>query len=303
MSTKNEWGFVLLSGNDDPEQRAIKRLKLASDMSLKYYGTPLVITSSGGKDSSVCVELAKRSGIPFEVQHNHTTADAPETVRFVRSEFSRLEDAGIKCTINWPVYRGKRTSMWDLIPQKMLPTTRVMRYCCKVLKENGGNDRFIATGVRWAESVRRTQTRGIFEKQVSDKDRAVRTKKDTDSLGQLFAPCKLKAKRLVNPIIDWSDDDVFSFLDDANIPLNPLYECGFKRVGCIGCPMAGKHRYKQFRRWPAYEKLYIRAFDRMLEQMHQKGKRTAWQTGIDVFRWWMEEDVLPGQMTWEDFAP
>lgn len=60
----------------DKEQTAIERLKAASDMSLRYYESPLVITDSGGKDSSVCTALAERAGIPFEVMHNHTTADA-----------------------------------------------------------------------------------------------------------------------------------------------------------------------------------------------------------------------------------
>ena len=75
----------------DKEQAAIQRLQEASAMSFQIYGKPLIVTTSGGKDSSVCVALAQRAGIPFEVLHNHTTADAPETVRFVRSEFKRLE--------------------------------------------------------------------------------------------------------------------------------------------------------------------------------------------------------------------
>lgn len=70
----------------DLEHTAIERLKAASEMSLAHYGQPLVITDSGGKDSSVVKELAIRSGIPFEVMHNHTTADAPETVRSIRRE-------------------------------------------------------------------------------------------------------------------------------------------------------------------------------------------------------------------------
>ena len=75
----------------DLEHLAIERLKTASDLSLRYYGQPLVITDSGGKDSSVVKELALRSGIPFEIMHNHTTADAPETVRFVRQEAKRFD--------------------------------------------------------------------------------------------------------------------------------------------------------------------------------------------------------------------
>lgn len=90
---------------NDLEQMAIERLKAASDMSFMAYQQPLVICISGGKDSGVITELAVRSGIPCEFQHNHTTADAPETVRFVRSEFKRLEGKGYKCTVNMPVYK------------------------------------------------------------------------------------------------------------------------------------------------------------------------------------------------------
>lgn len=152
----------------DLEQKAIARLREASDMSLKFYKLPLVITTSGGKDSSVCVHLAERAGIPFEVMHNHTTADAPETVYFIRQDLRRLEDKGIKCFVNMPVYKGVRTSMWNLIPQKLMPPTRLVRYCCSVLKERGGAGRFITTGVRWAESTKRKNTRGIYETMPSD---------------------------------------------------------------------------------------------------------------------------------------
>ena len=301
MKKDNEWGFYTLPTQTDPEKRAIERLKIASELSLEHYGTPLVVTTSGGKDSSVCVELALRGGIPFEVQHNHTTADAPETVRFVRQEFARLEALGVKCTINYPAYKGKRTSMWTLIPQKQIPPMRIKRYCCAVLKEHGAENRMIATGVRWDESTSRARKRGIFEKQVSNPDKTVNTKSDADSLEDLFAPCKLKAKRIVNPIVDWKESDVWDFLKDAKAPVNPLYSCGLNRVGCIGCPMAGRHRYEQFRRWPTYEKLYIAAFEKMLKERHRRGLKCDWQTGQDVFRWWMEEDVLPGQMSLYDY--
>ena len=87
--TNNEWGFITLPTHADPEQRAIARLKIASEMSLEHYKTPLLLTHSGGKDSCVLTELALRAEIPFEVLHAHTTADAPETVHFVRNEFAR----------------------------------------------------------------------------------------------------------------------------------------------------------------------------------------------------------------------
>ena len=302
MPNNNEWGLYTLPTQADPEQRAITRLKIASEMALTNYGTPLVITSSGGKDSSAIVELAIRAGIPFEVMHSHTTADAPETVRFVRAEFRRLEELGIKCTIIYPTYKGKRTSMWDLMQRKLRPPTRTVRYCCDVLKEHGADGRFVATGVRWSESFKRANFRGIFEKQVYDSNRAVKTKSDADSLEALFAPCKLKAKHIVNPIVDWRDSDVWNFLDDSQVPVNPLYSCGFSRVGCIGCPLSGKKRYAEFRRYPAYKKLYLQTFAGILRARRDMGRSTSWQTAEEVFSWWMEENVLPGQMTLEDFA-
>lgn len=178
----------------DLEQKAIVRLREASDMSLKFYKLPLVITTSGGKDSSVCVHLAERAGIPFEVMHSHTTADAPETVYFIRQDLRRLEDKGIKCFVNMPVYKGVRTSMWNLIPQKLIPPTRLVRYCCSVLKERGGAGRFITTGVRWAESTKRKNTRGIYETMPSDPTKKIILNNDNDDRRRLFETCTIKAK-------------------------------------------------------------------------------------------------------------
>ena len=61
-------------------------------MALGYYGKPLVVTDSGGKDSAVCRELVRRSGVPYELIHNLTTADAPETIYYIRERFRQAED-------------------------------------------------------------------------------------------------------------------------------------------------------------------------------------------------------------------
>lgn len=301
---------------NDLEQMAIERLKTASEMSLHNYGLPLVITDSGGKDSSVCKELALRAGIPFEIQHNHTTADAPETVRFVRQEAKRFEDLGIKYTINMPTYKGERVSMWSLIPQKLMPPTRKVRYCCDILKESGGAGRFICTGVRWAESASRKSGRGIYEKN-GDKNHRVILNNDNDDRRRLFENCRLKAKRTVNPIIDWGDRDVWDFLGSGTqvlcghynvtsngIRVNPLYDEGWCRVGCIGCPLAGNIAQEQeFARWPAYRQMYLHAFERMLGERRRKKTEglNSWQKADDVMNWFLGYDILPGQMQMEDY--
>ena len=133
-------------------------------MSETYYQAPLIITYSGGKDSDVLLNLAETclKATQFEVLNSHTTVDAPETVRHIRETFKRLESDGVKTTIDYHVQEdGTRLTMWNLIPQKLMPPTRIVRYCCQVLKETGTPNRICALGVRAAESTKR-QGRDTF---------------------------------------------------------------------------------------------------------------------------------------------
>jgi 3'-phosphoadenosine 5'-phosphosulfate sulfotransferase (PAPS reductase)/FAD synthetase len=289
----------------DLEQTAIERLKAASEMSLALFREPLIITYSGGKDSDVMLHLAEVSGIPFEVLHSLTTADAPETVHHVYNAFRRLEGKGIKCTVDKHTKPdGSRVTMWNLIPRKLTPPTRVVRYCCSELKEGGGKGRFIATGVRWAESAARKKNRGGLEVIASSKKNSLILSNDNDEDRRLFETCQLKGKRVVNPIIDWKDADVLDYAAAEKIVMNPLYCEGFGRVGCVGCPMAGKGRVFEFARYPKIKAAYIRAFDRMLEELRRRNQGAVsgtWNTGVDVFHWWLEDGVLPGQEVLDGF--
>lgn len=289
----------------DLEQKAIKRIQVASEMSLYHYGKPLVCTYSGGKDSDVMLELFRRGGIPFEVHNSHTTADAPQTVRHIRDVFKKLEMDGIKCAIEMPTYKGERTSMWKLIPQKLIPPTRIARYCCAVLKETGCANRFIATGVRWDESVQR-KNREEFEKlgatkATKEKFTSVMLMNDNDARRRMNEHCMQKKKMVVNPIIDWKDSDVWEYINSENIPTCELYQWGYYRVGCIGCPMAGKKRYKAFADFPKYKNLYIHAFDRMVKERKSRGLPCQWKNGNDAFLRWMEDENIEGQMDIFDF--
>lgn len=134
-----------------------------------------------------------------------------------------------------------------------------------------------------------------------DKEKRIILMGDNDEKRQLFETCNLKGKMTVNPIVDWSDDDVWDYTHSEHLPINPLYCEGQKRVGCIGCPMAGRGgRQREFMRWPAYDKMYISAFERMLNVRKSKGLPCDWQTGMDVFRWWMEDDNVSGQLSMDD---
>lgn len=289
----------------DLEQAAIARIREAAKMSEKLYHKPLIITDSGGKDSSVCVALAERSGIDFEIQHNLTTADAPETIYFIRDKFRQMESRGIKCTVKRPTYKGVPVTMWSLIPQKLMPPTRLARYCCEILKEQGGKGRFIVTGVRWAESNKRKNQRGIYESFSSNSQKKIILNNDNDDKRRLYETCALKAKRICNPIVDWENRDVWGFIQAEHIPVNPLYSCGFNRVGCIGCPMASSARWREFGRYPKYRDMYIQAFSQMLDERKRRERPCVWRTAEEVFHWWMEDNILPGQLmleNWEETA-
>lgn len=280
------------------EKKAIERLK-AFEPEDGYY-----LCYSGGKDSDVIKFLAHLAGVNFEAVNNHTTVDAPETVNYIRSQSD--------VRIDYP-----ELSMWRLIEKKLMPPTRLMRYCCSELKERGGKGKVKITGVRWAESNNRKENGGLVKiigkpktmQRIADendvdysvtKQNGLILNYDDDKSRRMVEHCYRTTSTMVNPIIDWQDDDVWQFLHHYGCRSNPLYECGFKRIGCIGCPIAGKHRRVEFELYPKYKENYIRAFDRMLIAREKNGKdnKLGWKTGEDVFYWWIQEN--PNQITFED---
>lgn len=117
--------------------------------------------------------------------------------------------------------------------------------------------------------------------------------------------CYRTSKTLVNPILDWDDDFLWWYIRHEGIEINPLYNNGQSggctRIGCIGCPMAGKERYREFARYPKYKQAYIRAFEKMLEYRKQCGNKDImdWKNGQGVFDWWMEDKNIDGQYSME----
>ena len=288
-------------------EQSKKALKLAAEMSKIYYGEPLIVTYSGGKDSDVMLHLAESclDSNDFEVLNSHTTVDAPETVYHIRKVFKRLNKKGIKTTIDYHKKAdGTNITMWNLIPQKLMPPTRIVRYCCQVLKETGTPNRICALGVREAESTKR-QGRDIFATRGASTqklyffslDHALEVHQESQEIQDDAWDCTLITKMkehsdtMVNPIYKWNDTDIWDYIRIEHIEVNPLYSHGYDRVGCIGCPLASYHqRIKEFNDYPQYKKAYIRAFDKMLEERKKRGKSCQWKNGQEVFDWWIEEN-------------
>lgn len=189
--TNTEFGFM---GDlwREKEVRAIERIRMAADSG------PLNLYHSGGKDSVVIDELARRSGIKYRRIYNVTTLDPPELVRFVRS-----------CGVEM---RHPRTSFLKLVSEKGLPT-RWRRWCCEKLKHGESLPGVSIVGVRASESANRKANWKV----VNIKFRGW----------------------VICPILDWSTEDVWRFIRENHLPYCSLYDHGFKRIGCIGCPLTG----------------------------------------------------------------
>lgn len=145
------------SGKDKVEV-AIDRLK-SFEPEEGYY-----LAFSGGKDSVVIKALADMAQVKYDAHYNHTSVEPPELVQFVREYHKDVQ-------IEWHRYKdGSRITMWNLIPKRSFPPTRIARYCCQELKEHGGDGRLAITGVRWAESANRKKNQGEVTIYKSNKD-------------------------------------------------------------------------------------------------------------------------------------
>ena len=278
------------------------------------------IMDSGGKDSSVLKFIAEQCrekyGMNYSVHHNHTTIDAPETVYFVRSERDRLQKVGIDFTIHYP----EKTFGQLCLDRGLLPT-RLARFCCQELKESYGSRERVVTGVRKDESTNRRKNQGVVTafdvkkkqlREIEDNSSFIQTEKggvvllnyDNDENVEMVYTCFRTNKVLVNPLINWTEDDVWRCIRENNIPVNPLYECGFSRVGCVGCPMAGKHRKMDFERYPKFKERYIAIADRIVKKKRETGmkkyKDKFFKDGKDYFKFWMEDETLDGQFVFDE---
>ena len=111
---------------------------------------------------------------------------------------------------------------------------------------------------------------------------------DNEGKRRMIESCAIKGKHILNPIIDWTNNDIWNFIHKYDIPYCKLYDQGFERLGCIGCPMAGeKGMMKEFKRWPHYKKMYLKAFNNMLKEREKRGLETNWKSAEEVMNWWI----------------
>ena len=230
--------------NEKLERKIFNALEI-----LRLYEPPegYFVGFSGGKDSIVILDLVRKAKVKHDAHFHKTSIDPPELLKFIREYYPDV------------IWERPERTMFQLIEQWHMTPTRQRRYCCSVLKECHGYGRLCVLGIRKAESLKRSK----------------RSMLETDAV-------KSHDKRILNIIIDWTNRDVWDYIKLHNLPYPSLYDEGWKRIGCIGCPMA--NRKQQFQRYPNFKKAYIEAIRR---SMLVKPDRYFGTDPDLYFEWWM----------------
>ena len=242
----------------DTKEQENRSIEIIREFKNRSEGNKNICAFSDGKDSIVLLDLMIKSGIDFTSIYSSTSVDPPEVIYHIKKYYPQVIIQPYDKTKD-----GKEITMWYLLSHRALPPTRRMRYCCDVLKERTGEEGdTVYVGVRASES---------------------------DSRKKLGMVTFYKGKNIIRPIFNWTDEEIWSYIIKNNLPYNHLYDQGWDRIGCIGCPLSSKSQKKELALYPKYQENYLRAFAKMLEYRKSKSMETQWKTSEDVYRWWIGE--------------
>lgn len=269
-------------GFNDKLAHSIELLRKGESMALRFYPKGYYLAFSGGKDSQALYHLAKMADVKFEPHYAVTTLDPPELVRFIHKYYPDV------------ICDRPDLNFWQLcIKKRALPTMR-MRFCCAVLKETKGAGTVTLTGVRRQESSRRAKRKEAETVTGKEKNKFYGTYEQLDQFTRTkenegISCVNGKDKIVINPIIEWSESDVWYFLNEiVKVPHCELYDQGWKRLGCLFCPMASKKNIlTRAKLYPKYKEALLRTIHRLRLNGYMLNYKEL--TDEEVFEWWISK--------------
>ena len=250
---------------------SVELLQKAEKIALNYDAEQgYFLAFSGGKDSQALYHIAQLAGVRFQGHMNLTSVDPPEVIRFVKKNYPEVE-----------LIKPGKSIFQHAIEKKILPSMRV-RWCCAEYKETAGAGKVTLIGIRKAESSRRAKRNeveinnrkfsgdldGLDEYRQEQKAKRARRKSKEQGVNitnadeeQTLGCIHGKESLLISPIIYWTEKDVWEFLNDVvRVPHCSLYDEGWHRIGCIGCPMSSyKQKMIENKRYPHIKRGWIKA--------------------------------------------
>lgn len=226
-------------------------------------GKRVLCAFSGGKDSQCVYHLLQDAGIPFSAQYSITRFEPPELIRFILDNYPDVT-----------FRRAYKRSLVDEIGEVGLPN-RWFRWCCEAKHRKTHGFDIAAIGIRWAESARRRMRWNDFGRKQDG----------------TFYVC---------PIVDWTDAEVWEYLDGKGVPHCSLYDEGMKRIGCVCCPLSTNHMRRDAARWPkmahtlflGHKKNWQKAVDN-----NGRTKRGSWYRMLEhgsaeaSFEYWLDHGM------------
>lgn len=254
---------------------SINLLRKAEPMALRLDPeNGFYLAFSGGKDSQALYHIAQMAGVKFKAHMNLTSVDPPDVIRFVRRQYPDVE------------LIKPKMSIYDMTLKKHLIPTRTKRWCCAKFKETSGAGKVTLTGIRKQESTRRYK-RNEFETGKNGKASFSGTFDQWEEHEETMAICVGgKDKILISPIIYWTERDVWEFLNEVvKVPHCSLYDEGYRRIGCILCPMSNyKQKIKDCQRFPHAKHKWIQTIQKLIDGGYTNHNFQDAELG---FNWWI----------------